>query len=230
MKKKKWTAATAMRRAAKKKKKKPLPFSDLCHVAGTSLKDVRDMKKALVAYDTTVAQLIEDKNYLRRERDGLRKDIEENKVALAALFRDVRNTIEREEEFEGRMPLLLRFKTMAMPAFMVRQTTKLTKKRLWQKVTVLLNNFVYDRYHGSLSSVTTVKKSPNTPRRPVCGNGGWCVKPPGHEGKCVPEMCSGYPNYNGCGKPHGHEGMCIPGEPGYIRPKAILPGDCCGNH
>src|SRR5438552_4678893 len=137
MKKKKWTAATAMRRAAKKKKKKkPLPFSDLCHVAGTSLKDVRDMKKALVAYDTTVVKLIEDQNYIRRERDGLRKDIEENKVALAALFRDVRNTIEREEEFEGTMPLLRRIKSTVMPASAIRWATKLTKKRLWQKVTV----------------------------------------------------------------------------------------------
>ena len=174
----------------------------------------------------TLAQRLEE--YMTA-LDEERKEKEENKVALAGLFRDVRDTIDLEEEFDGVMPLLVRLKTMAMPAFMIRQSAKLTKKKLWQKVTVLLNNFVYDRYHGSLSSVTTVKKSPNTPRQPTCGNGGWCVKPPDHEGKCVPEMCSGYPNYNGCGKPHGHEGMCIPGEPGYIRPKAILPGDCCGD-
>src|SRR5437016_75874 len=152
----------------KKKRKKP-KVKDVRGDLIARLQQEADAWELVIAkngHPVTLAQRLEE--YMTA-LDQERKEKEATKIALAALFRDVRDTISLEEEFEGTMPILMRLEAIVMPATMIRWATKLTKQRLWQKVTVLLNNFVYDRYHGSLSSVTTVKKSPHTPRQPMCG-------------------------------------------------------------
>src|SRR5881396_1982125 len=108
MKRKKWTAATAMRRASKKPKVKDVRGDIIARLQREA--DDWELVIAKNGHPVTLAQRLEE--YMT-ELDKERKEKEENKIALAALFRDVRDTIALEEEFNGIMPFLVRLKTMA---------------------------------------------------------------------------------------------------------------------